>query len=597
MAILGGSPLGLIGVRSTPTRTGMSTFNAGNSRNVNVFYYNSGKDPNYNDGKGGMYSMLSHKGVVRPWPNVGKIGAPDELAIGTYDSAEYKGDKKNSLHQNSTYDTSLLNIIETLSSTPANLRPGDFAYLKDIGVYPNNRLMIARRFSGPVANNIFGKSSSVRRPIATLISWKPQDKDFLDITFGEEWDNAKGDFTAMINKLGEDFMGGKLGGKVGGLLGAVPLPGFTEQLQRSFLENIGVFKPGASEADLPAGDPNLIKIAKRRKTIPYGEAGSGLKCTISINMVCEYEQKFISGIDSTVAWKDILSNILAFGSSPSRDYGLSAAASAKMIKWTYNISTMVSDIATAIKNGLTGAIDKARTLFTEELDFAADQKAKDAALEKKREDAGTNEAAIAKIEKEAETSKFEAFVKKLGDVGLDAIQKTIRKYVEEVKGIVYALSGLPSTPWHITIGNPMRPIFCSGDMYLSDDVKLTLGPDLAFNDLPSRIKVEFTLRNARPLGIQEIMARFNNGYIRAIDPPQTTTTTNGTVGGQVYDKEKVPEENETVEKNIQNNQNNGESATSNTNAGDDNKNVEKTTENSSPEQINSDANSSEPTQK
>jgi hypothetical protein len=37
MAILGGSPLGLIGVASRPVRaTGMSTFNADNSRNINV---------------------------------------------------------------------------------------------------------------------------------------------------------------------------------------------------------------------------------------------------------------------------------------------------------------------------------------------------------------------------------------------------------------------------------------------------------------------------------------------------------------------------------------------------------------------------------
>ena len=40
MAILGGSPLGLIGVRSTPVRaTGMSTFNGGSSRNINVNKY------------------------------------------------------------------------------------------------------------------------------------------------------------------------------------------------------------------------------------------------------------------------------------------------------------------------------------------------------------------------------------------------------------------------------------------------------------------------------------------------------------------------------------------------------------------------------
>jgi len=78
-------------------------------------------------------------------------------------------------------------------------------------------------------------------------------------------------------------------------------------------------------------------------------------------------------------------------------------------------------------------------------------------------------------------------------------------------GIAHSLSGLPSTPWHITVGNPLRPIFCSGDMY-TDNLTLRMGPTLAFNDLPSNITIEFTLKNARNLGLQEILAKFNTGY-------------------------------------------------------------------------------------
>ena len=40
MPVLGGSPLGLIGVKSGPTADGMSTFNGGKSRNLNVNLYN-----------------------------------------------------------------------------------------------------------------------------------------------------------------------------------------------------------------------------------------------------------------------------------------------------------------------------------------------------------------------------------------------------------------------------------------------------------------------------------------------------------------------------------------------------------------------------
>jgi hypothetical protein len=71
----------------------------------------------------------------------------------------------------------------------------------------------------------------------------------------------------------------------------------------------------------------------------------------------------------------------------------------------------------------------------------------------------------------------------------------------------------------------------------TQDVKLTLGPTLAFNDLPSSIKVNFTLTNARPWGLDEIMAKFNSGYLRSVDVqkswlelrevvPQNTNNTN-----------------------------------------------------------------------
>jgi hypothetical protein len=59
-------------------------------------------------------------------------------------------------------------------------------------------------------------------------------------------------------------------------------------------------------------------------------------------------------------------------------------------------------------------------------------------------------------------------------------------------------------------------MFCSGDM-LVENVQLKLGSQLAFNDLPSSITVDFTLTNARPWGLQEIMAKFNSGYLRTVD--------------------------------------------------------------------------------
>jgi hypothetical protein len=241
MAILGGSPLGLIGVRSLPTSDGMSTFNGGASRKISVNSYNNATNGQLNRDTGvftgavGTRSLFSGSpsASLAPYGNVGKLGTTNGGGMDM--SGPYKGIKRSNLHNNTVYDMSLLNIIEQLSGTQAELRPSDFAYLKDVGVYPNNRLMIARRFGSPHADNIFLKGLATGQPLAIMISWKPQTEDFLKITFGEKWEDAEADFKSVLDSLGEDFLGKTLGQKLGGAAAVIPLPGFTETIQRTVL--------------------------------------------------------------------------------------------------------------------------------------------------------------------------------------------------------------------------------------------------------------------------------------------------------------------------------------------------------------------------
>jgi len=202
---LGGSPLGLIGVSSRPTADGMSTFNGGKSRNINVIAYNTGKPQDAVTVGSTMVrrpvSLFSGGALPNFWPNIGKIGS-DQDSTGV--KTAYNGINRNTLHNNDIYDTSILNILEKLSkSQMAALRPQDFAYLKYLGVYPNNRLMIARRFISPVRDDILGKGGT--KPVSILISWKPENEDFLSFTFGEEWEDADADFESVLNKMGGNF--------------------------------------------------------------------------------------------------------------------------------------------------------------------------------------------------------------------------------------------------------------------------------------------------------------------------------------------------------------------------------------------------------
>ena len=491
-----------------------------------------------------QWNLFTFKRILRAWPQIqekeGKVRSPDgksEVSIGPVwdtkgledvdypilglSSSQAVGKDgympKAVLHNNTVYDTSILNIIEQLSSTKASLRPQDFAYLKNVGVYPNNRLMIARRFAAPASDNIMmPKKKGEINSFATLISWVPEGIDFLDFTFGEEWMDAEADFKGILSSIGDDLGLGNLGGIAGAAGNAVPLPGFTEIFQRKFLSALGLFDDTAG-ATIPAGNPNLIKSAKRRKTIGYSEAGAGLKAGISIKMTCEYELKYISGIDPSIVWMDLLGMILRFGTSSSETYGLSKGVAAKLIGWANNPDTLIRDVVASIKGAILGVVEKV-TKSIEKIYKAVVDGA--SALNKPAE---TDPPATASTPGEESiaagglirTASL-ALIGKVGDLLKDISTGMIMKYRVKIIGIVNALSGLPSTPWHITIGNPMRPMFCSGDM-LTESVTVKLGPQLGFNDLPSSITVEFTLANARPLGLQEIMSKFNSGYLRTVD--------------------------------------------------------------------------------
>ena len=548
-SILGGSPLGLIGVKSYFNPDGLSTFNAGKTRNTTVPAYNARESSTRSAAGGNLYgnSLFSGNRVVRAWRDV-KANDPKGLSQVNYNTKDpalqdTSQSLRKELHNNSIYDTSVLNIIEKLAPTKAALKPADFAYLKNIGVFPNNRLMIARRFASPADDNIMvNKGPSEWGPFAVLISWVPENEDFLTFSFGEEWTDSDADFTGILQGLGKDVGLDNLGGISGAAGNILPLPGFTEIFQRNFLAKLGLIENGGKNT-IPAGNPNLIKISKRRKVIGYEDAGSGLKCVVNIKMVCEYELKYISGIDPTVVWMDLLGMITRFGTSNSDTYGLSKSVGAKLISWANDPNLLIHDAAKAIGEAITGIVAEIRLAIE-----TAFNKAKEAASSLSKEVTKVDEKPKP-ISPQAEKLK-EANAEKTAQEGiLNDIQATLeaavkkglsgllQKYRVKIIGIINSLTGLPSTPWHLTIGNPMRPTFCSGDM-LVESVELKLGPNLAFNDLPSAITVEFNMTNARPWGLQEIMAKFNSGYLRSVDVQKSFYETNQVVG---VDGKKYPE--------------------------------------------------------
>lgn len=412
-----------------------------------------------------------------------------------------------SLHTNEDYDTSITKLVEYTSKIgdesknlfPMKLKNSDFAYLKDVGVYPNNRLMIARRFGVGVTDDL---TSVKANPLSTLISWTPGDADFIDIKFGEKWVEADASFEEVLNSVGGDLKssgdnGGGLGTVLAGGANIIPLPGLMESLQYRVMNQLGV--SDVTFGNLPLGNPNLIREAKRRETISKSRPGSGLVGMFSIKMVVEYEQKFINGVDPTLVYYDIISNALSFGTSESQ------------FQFNSGLSDKASDFLKNLTSGTTAGFTAAIKQFIDAITSVI-KAVGETIIGALKGGNGKN------TEKEV-TSDADLGTAAQGSLNVitEAVAGVIGKYKIQIAGIANALSGSPSAPWHITIGNPKRPLFSSGDM-LVRDVTMKMGNTLSFNDLPSSIKLEFTLESARNLGAQEIFRKFNTGkgrtYIR-----------------------------------------------------------------------------------
>ena len=452
----------------------------------------------------GTYGDPNNKGVITTTKELKSLfnthkftpfpqGVPDP-------TTGYAQQGSSTLHNDDVYDISASKLIEFTSAYPAMaLKASDFAYLKDFGVYPNNRIMIARRFPAPIGNDLTAVTSKETRPLATLIGWVGNDNDFLDITFGEEYVTAKASFEEILNSIGNDVglssdnrPGLKgLGAAAAGGFSLIPLPGLTEGLQQKLFEALGIANKSTNDLLLPIADPNLIREAMQRKTLSKGEAGSGLKTDFKIKMTVKYEQKYINGVDPTLVYYDIIANVLSFATSDSRFMFNEAFAT--------GTSDVLKNLIAGNIKALQDAISKFITALTDEVNHLIDNFNLNA------------------LKKQSTTAKSTGQDKSAPSLINTVVKNTlgaiIGKYKEAIKGVIASLTGVPSTPWHITIGNPQRPVFSSGDLWM-DNVKMTLGPVLSYNDLPSSIEIEFELKNARTLGAQEIFNRFNTGRAR-----------------------------------------------------------------------------------
>ena len=438
------------------------------------------------------------------------------------------------IHEDEGYDLTTTNIITQLSDkSPAmKLKYADFAYCRDFGVYPNNRLIICRKFGGPVGDDL----NIVKAPaVSTVVSWFDETSLPVSIDFGVDWVEAEGSFRGVLNNMGKDIGLDKIGIQLGDVatkgFNFLPLPGIFEPFTKKIINNI--FGTDINEKTV-SGAPNLIKEAKQRRLIADDATGSGLVGKISVAVKCSWEQKFIMGQDPTHVYFDLLRTILHFGGEDGTFYagGNTTNVVKKFIDILENPVKFLTDVLAKIQEAISDIVTKVEALIKKFFD--SQKMINDSSKEPNKDDPDLKKpGALTGVQKDERDAKAARVKKEQAVAASSAEQNTLantakkllsdlittgtggiaQKYKHVLLGICSALSGGPSTPWHVTIGNPLKPIFSCGDLYTSG-VKLTLGPTLAFNDLPSTIDIEFTLTSGRNYGIGEIFRKLTTGDVR-----------------------------------------------------------------------------------
>ena len=411
------------------------------------------------------------------------------------------------VHQDTVYDISTTNILRVLDGYPSmKLKSSDFVYAHDYGVYPNNRLIVCRRFPSPVKDDL---TSVNIEPSVTLLSWFGEDQSPIEFDFGEKWKPTNETLKEVLNDFGRDIgikalESAGLGGRLLRLGDSVPLPGITEVLQREVLKELRIIGPNGSI--LPSGDPNLIMESSRRETVSMEDPGSGLTGKIKVKVTCKWEQKFISGVDPTFIYYDILRTILSFGGSNATFY----LGASKVASGVEDLLDKLSTDPFGLIKDFIGNISKALKKLMENVKrFLTDGKGIDDDNILSGEESGN---ALSSI-----NTFLGSSLESIESVTRSITSFVAYKYKIRIMGIMNYLTGSPSGPWHVTIGNPMRPILSSGDM-ITQNVTVKLGPTLSFNDLPSTIECNFVLESGRNLGIGEIFGKLSCGQVRVTRP-------------------------------------------------------------------------------
>ena len=442
------------------------------------------------------------------------------------------------------------------SGAGLRLHAADFAYLRELGVYPMNRMAILRRF--PVGCSLTENlEDMLLEPISTIVGWIKPDANFGNISFNENWGKTTQRFDVLLNKIINDNF------KID-ISSIVPIPDFAQGVlfefykQGGFTQSSGI-NDSVNEIEqfdsslgvnnkstqtsssnwglnnIPVGNPDVLQEGPYRDPV-----GQNIQSQFSFELTTTYEQKLLGDVDPGSAMLDILDNIYTMGTSNMLFYwGDSAPAITKARTAANEKGNELTSWWVFVENIMIGFWDGITGLFKE-------VKAAVAPI-------------ISSVQQAISPENAKDLKDKAADVGgaiLNVVVKafqtiltsTVAIHRFELRGSIELMVGgnISSTPWYLTIGNPYAPWLATNHIIIKS-ASIETSTEMGFNDQPQWLTAKFTCEFSRSLGKQELMRMFNNTYRRTYSqPPKSKMLDEVTVQGQ-YTKRDPHLSNITVE--------------------------------------------------
>lgn len=420
-------------------------------------------------------------------------------------------------------DPSIDVIVANLSLHPCTkISYADFLYCKKLGAYPNNRLVIVRRFFQPVDDNLFDSkfANTQQNPMSVMVNWF--DEFPFEIQYGEDWiDHTNGileEFSNTISSLTPTKKANTITNIANFFKGSQVVPGspgmdlaspWLKTLWYQFIDQL--YQNSGSQ--IPPNFKNVLTEANPNK-IRQAVIKTGLNFTINFNMSFTYVMRYLNGIDPHLAMHNIIANAVRMGTSTSVSIFPKSTQFVPQFVTNLNQGRVIDALGLVFEN-----VSKyLNTLYKKAADTVKNTSVKD-------------------IQEAAQTVSIDDIFNKVNTSSYSRLLFSLYRF--QLTAAVQADMGLPSGSWHITVGNPFNPIASVGDMVINRSGGMTMkfNNELSYDDKPTEVTFSLSLKNARPRGAQEIEQIFNAGKGRIYvypqyddDPDLYLSDTNPTMG-------------------------------------------------------------------